>query len=218
MTAITLPAASTASFTTRTLLAGAVVGGPLWAAVSLTQAATRDGYDITRHPLSVLSTGSLGWLQITNFVVAGVLLMAGATGVRQALRGTPGGVWGPRLIRVAGAGMVAAGLLVMDPADGFPVGTPAGMPPTMSWHSYGHMAAGSVTFTTLIAACYVLARHFAKTGRRGSAVAAVVSGTALLAGNGWAGSGGTAGSLTLAVGAITALIFIAVTAARLRAV
>jgi hypothetical membrane protein len=213
MTTITASATRTAAASTRTLLTGAVVAGPLWASVSLTQAAIRDGYDITRHPLSVLSTGSLGWLQITNFVVSGVLMVAGAAGLRRALHGTPGGVWAPRLIRLAGFGLIAAGLLVMDPADGFPAGTPDGMPATMSWHSIGHMAAGTVTFTSLIAACYVLGRHFARTGRRGTAVTAVLSGTALLVGNGWAGSGGAAGSLVLAIGAIAALLFVSAAAA-----
>ena len=68
MTAILAPATSR----TRTLLTCAAVAAPLWAAVSLAQAATRAGFDLTRHPLSALSNGSLGWLQIANFVVAGV--------------------------------------------------------------------------------------------------------------------------------------------------
>ncbi|MEV6494312.1 DUF998 domain-containing protein, partial [Actinoplanes sp. NPDC051633] len=82
------------------------VAGPLWAAVSLTQAAARDDFDITRHPLSLLSTGSLGWIQIANFVVAGVLTIVGARALA--------GVWAPWLVRVAGAGLLAAGVLVMD--------------------------------------------------------------------------------------------------------
>jgi hypothetical protein len=90
------------------------------------------------------------------------------------------------------------------------------MPPTLSWHSYGHMVAGSITFIALIAACYVLVRHFRSAGNRGWAVAAGVAGSALLVGNGWAVSGGQAGSLTLAIGAITAMLFISATAARYR--
>jgi hypothetical protein len=62
----------------------------------------------------------------------------------------------------------------------------------------------------------VLARHFRSAGNRGRAVAARVAGTALLVGNGWAASGGRAGSLTLAIGAITAMLFISATAARYR--
>jgi hypothetical protein len=201
---------------TKARLTALAAAGPLWAAVSVAQAVTRDGFDITRHPLSALSIGSLGWLQIANFVVAGALTVAGATGLRRGLSGQPGGTWAARLVRTAGAGLIVAGVLVMDPAGGFPAGAPAGMPATMSWHSIGHMVAGTITFTGLIAACYVLARHFAKARRPVLAVAAMVSGTALLAGWGWAMSGGTAGSLTLAVGAIAALLFVSATAALYR--
>ncbi|MDT7725704.1 MAG: hypothetical protein QOI21_2280 [Actinomycetota bacterium] len=215
MTTIQLPATTTTP-STRSLLTCAVVAAPLWVVVSLAQAATREGYDLTRHPLSVLSTGSLGWLQIANFLVAGLLTVAGAAGLRRVMRGTPGGKWAPRLVLVNGAGMIAAGVFVMDPADGFPAGTPAGMPGPLSWHSYGHMAAGSVAFLALIAACYVLGRHFSRAGNLGHAVASRVAGTALLLGNGWAMSGGKAGSLTLAVGAITAMLWVAVVAARYR--
>jgi hypothetical protein len=38
----------------------------------------------------------------------------------------------------------------------------------------------------------------------------------MLIGNGWAMSGGKAGSLALAVGAITAMLFVSATAARYR--
>lgn len=193
---------------TRTLLTCGAVGAPLWAVVSLAQAATRAGFDLTRHPLSALSNGTLGWLQITNFVVAGVLTVLGATGLARVLPSR----WAPRLVRINGLGMIAAGLLVMDPMDGFPLGTPDGMPQAMTWHSIGHMVAGTIAFAALIAACYVLGRHFHRTGRRGYAVAARAAGSALLLGDLWAMTGGRAGSLTLAVGAIAAMLFVAFTA------
>jgi hypothetical membrane protein len=205
MTAIAArPVPVTAPSRTRALLVCAAVAGPLWATVALAQAATREGFDLTRHPLSMLSNGSLGWLQITNFVVAGALTILGATALRRALPSK----WLPRLVAANGAGMLAAGIFVMDAADGFPAGTPYGMPATLHWHSYGHMAAGTIAFTASIAACYVLARHFSRAGQRAAAVASFVAGTALLAGNLWAMSGGVAGSLTLAIGAITATLWV----------
>lgn len=200
---------------TSALLLCAAAAAPLWAVVSLAQAATREGFDLTRHPLSALSNGDLGWLQIINFLVAGVLTVVGASGLRRALDARPGGRWAPRLIRISGVGLIAAGIFVMDPGDGFPVGTPAGMPTVLTWHSYGHMAAGTVAFATLIAACYVLGRHFSRTGDRGFAVASRVAGTALLVGDVWAMSGGRAGSLTLAIGAITAMLWVSAVAAHL---
>jgi hypothetical membrane protein len=203
-----------ATVSIRTLLGCAAVAAPLWAAVALIQAATREGFDLTRHPLSMLSNGSLGWLQITNFLVCGLLTIIGAAGLRRVMQGKPGGRWVPRLIRTNGIGMMAAGVFVMDPADGFPVGTPAGIPTTLSWHSYAHFASGTISFAALIAGCYVLGRHYSRAGDRVSAIASRVAGTAALAGNLWAMTGGTAGSLTLAVGVIAAMLWVATVAAR----
>jgi hypothetical protein len=209
MTATTTAAAVTTT-STRTLLTCGAVAGPLWAVVSLAQAVTRTGFDITRHPLSALSNGDLGWLQIANFLVGGVLTILGAHGLRRVLPSR----WAPRLVTAAGAGLLGAAVFVMDPADGFPVGTAAGMPAAMSWHSYGHMAAGTVCFASLIAACYVLARHFTRAGDRRAAVLSRSAGTALLVGDLWAMAGGQAGSLTLAIGAIAAMLWLSTVAAR----
>ncbi|CAL9404087.1 hypothetical protein SUDANB121_01532 [Nocardiopsis dassonvillei] len=200
---------------TRSLLLCAAVAGPLWSAVSLAQAVGREGFDLTRHPLSALGNGDLGWLQIANFAVAGLLALAGAVGLRRAMAGSPGGVWVPRLVAAYGAGMVAAGVFVMEPADGFPVGTPEGVPAALGWTSFAHMAAGSLSFAALIAACYVLARRFARTGDRTRAVLSAAAGTALLLGDGWAMTGGALGSLTLAAGAITAMLWVSAVAVRL---
>jgi hypothetical protein len=48
------------------------------------------GVDLSRHPLSLLSLGDLGWIQIANFVVTGVLYVACAVGMRRALGPGPG--------------------------------------------------------------------------------------------------------------------------------
>ena len=206
-------AAATASSrpaVTRAALTCGIVAGPLWAVVSLTQAATREGFNLARLPLSVLSNGSLGWLQITNFVLAGLLLLVGSVGLGRAMTGTPGGTWAPRLLAVAGLGNIAAGALRMDPVSGFPVGTPPTSATTMSWHSAAHMGAGSITFITLTAACYVLGYHFRRTGHRRLALGSRAAGTVLSLGFGWSMTGGPAGSLTLAIGFITAMVWIAV--------
>lgn len=193
---------------TRALLACAAVSGPLWASVSLAQAATREGFDLTRHPLSALSNGELGWLQITNFVFAGLLTLAGSVGLRRVMLEGFGGTWVPRAVALNGLGMVGAGVFVMGPADGFPVGTPEGVPETITASSIGHMAAGTLAFTALIVACYALGRRYNRAGDRARAAVSFAAGSALLLGNGWAMTGGPAGSLTLAVGAVGAMLWI----------
>ncbi|WP_433364964.1 DUF998 domain-containing protein [Streptosporangium sp. CA-115845] len=197
----------------RTLLACSVAAAALFTVVSLAQAFTREGFDLTRHPLSMLSTGDLGWLQIANFLLSGALTIAGAIGLRRVLHGTPGGTWAPRLILVNGVATAAAGVFVMDPGDGFPAGTPLGQPTAMSGSALLHMVAGSIAFTALIAACFVLGRHFSRAGRPGFAAASRLSGLVFALGDVWAMSGGQAGSLTLAIGAITAMVWVAVVAA-----
>lgn len=206
--------AGTAS--TRALLGCAALAFPLWGAVSLIQAATRRPYNITRHPLSILSNGTLGWIQITNFVLCGALALIGATGLRRTLSGAPGGRWIPRLVAIAGAGMIAAGAFRMDPGNGFPAGAPTGTPATMSWHSALHMVSGTVSFAAIIAACFVLGRHFGHAGDRARSRISRVAAVVFILGDGWAMTGGTWGSLTLAVGALTGMIWVSLSAYHLR--
>src|SRR6266851_3684322 len=57
---------------TKSLLGYGVIAGPVFVVVSLAQALTRPGFDPARHAWSLLSNGDLGWIQVTNFVAAGV--------------------------------------------------------------------------------------------------------------------------------------------------
>jgi hypothetical protein len=106
--------------TTDLLLAGGFVGGALFIVVSLAQALTRSGYEFSHHPLSLLSLGDMGWVQITNFVLAGVLFTGSAVGMRRVLARDRGGTWGPRLVGLFGVSLIAGGLFLPDPALAFP--------------------------------------------------------------------------------------------------
>src|SRR6266487_4426490 len=93
---------------TRVLLTCAVIAGPLFTVVGLTHAFTRPGVDRTRHALSLLSNGVLGWIQMCNFLLTGWLFVVCAVGMRHVMRGSRGGTWGPRLIAVLGVGLICA--------------------------------------------------------------------------------------------------------------
>ncbi|WP_308283474.1 DUF998 domain-containing protein [Pseudonocardia nigra] len=195
---------------TRLLLSGAVAGTAVFGVVSLAQAVTREGFDLTRYPLSSLSNGDLGWLQITNFVASGLLVLAGAVGLRRALRGTPGGTWAPRLVGVVGVGLALSGPFVLQGGGGFPVGDPG--VPGVTVGTIGHLAVGTVAFTALIAACFVLGRHYARTGAPRMAWASRAAGAVFLFGDVYSSAGAPAGPLVLAVTFLTAMIWIAVVA------
>lgn len=163
---------------TRRLLIGGLLSGPLFVAVAAAQVLTREGFDLSRHPISLLSLGELGWIQVANFVVAGGLAIGFAIGVRRVLRAGRGARWIPILIGIYGAGLVAGGIFVADPALGFPPGTPDGIPSTFSWHGTIHAIAPPVAFLALIGACFVLARRDAADRRHGWAVYGALTGVA----------------------------------------
>lgn len=166
---------STTTQPSRGLLAAGVVAGPLFVITVLVQSATRDGFDPKIHPLSMLSLGDLGWIQITNFVLSGLLFVAAAVGLRRTLRAGPGRTWGPILIGVFGVSLVWGGVFVTDPAFGFPPGTPEGQPDQLSWHGILHTIGPTVAGIALIAACVVFARRYAREGHRGWATYSVVT-------------------------------------------
>jgi hypothetical protein len=166
---------------TRAFLVCGAVAGPLFTVVAVSEMLTRPGFDLRRHDLSLMSNGELGWIQVANFVVAGLLAVAGAVGIKRMVRSGRGHTWGPLLLGIYGLGYVGAGLFVADPMNGFPPGTPAGLPTSASWHSWMHLVSGSLGFLALIAACFVFARRFASLGRRGWMAYSVVTGILVLA-------------------------------------
>lgn len=143
------------------LVAG-VVAGPVFVGSGLTQAFTREGFDLRRNALSQLALGDLWWLQVATFLVTGVLLLAGAVGLRRA----GAGVWLPRAIGAYGVGMLIAGVFRTDPSFGYPAGAPAGMPESLSRHGILHAVGFYLAMTAWTAAAAVAATRFARRGER----------------------------------------------------
>jgi hypothetical membrane protein len=161
---------------TRQLLASGVVAGTLFIVVALVQAFTRPGFDITRHAISMLSLGDLGWIQITDFELGGAMFIAAAIGARRVLYPGRAGTWGPILLGGFGLGLIIAGIFRPDPGLGFPPGTPNTMPTSMSWHSVLHQVGFFVAFVSVTAACFVLARRFASAGEGAWTAASIAVG------------------------------------------
>lgn len=198
--------------TTRALLGALAVSSPLWAVISLAQAATQDGFDLTRHPLSMLSVGPLGWLQITNFIVAGGLAIVGAAGLKRAVPSR----WAPRLVTIYGIGYILCGVFVMEPAAGFPVGTPVETSSSIAWHTAVHLLVGTIAFIALTAALFVLGRHLARRGERGWARSARLAASGVIVADVLASAQVLAPSLVLAIGVITGMLVLSLIAVKLR--
>ena len=134
------------------------------------QVLLRDGFDLSRHPLSLLATGSPGIVQISNFILAGIGVLCLAVAVRRTITEGVGRRWLAPLIAVFGLGLVASGVFVMDPENGFPIGTAEGPAPAMSWHGIAHIVAATTAFSGLAAACIVLTVRMIRRRAVGAAV------------------------------------------------
>ncbi len=207
------PPAGAETASTRRLLACGAVAGPLFVAAVVVQALTRPGFSLTRDAASLLDLGRLGWVQVTTFIVTGLLVIAAAAGMRRGMPGGPGRRWIPRMLIVVGAGLTGGGVFRPDASGGYPPGTPAGVSAVSSWHGVLHEVCGSAAFLALVVACVVLARRYRATRQRGMAAGSLAAG--VLCAAGVAAGGAPHGSLTLFAGVSAALLWTAVMSARL---
>lgn len=161
-----------------TLLWAGVVAGVCMTVTSCLLAAVRPGFDIRRHPNSLLVLGDWGWVQTIDILVYGVLLVAFGVGVGWS-------AWPQRSGVVAAAGLVGyglgAGLIVglcpPEPAFGFPPGTSGGFPgyDALSTSARIHGIGGMIGFLAVTVACFAFARYFAGAGdHRWAALSALV--------------------------------------------
>jgi hypothetical protein len=162
-TPLVIPGKRTALPLTRKLLLCGAIAGPLFLLTPLIQDYTRPGYDPRLDVLSLLSLGDWGWVQITNFVLAGVLNLLYAVGLWRRLHSGRAGTWGPILIGAYGLGLVTVGVFRTDPANGFPPGAVTGS----SWHGMIHGFGALFVFMMLAAALAVFVRFFLARKERG---------------------------------------------------
>jgi hypothetical protein len=195
---------------TKSLLGYGVLAGPFYVVVSLTQAFTRDKFDLTKHPWSLLANGDLGWIQTTNLIITGLMVMAAALGMRRLLHGGVGGTWGPALIGVFGLGMVASGFFPADPVAGFPTDIVGLKAPSMA--NTLHFVCGGIGFLCFVAACFVIARRFAG---RGWATYSRITGVVFLLAFGAVAAGPGFGILAFTAGILAAFTWLATTSVQL---
>ncbi|GAA3579912.1 DUF998 domain-containing protein [Nonomuraea rosea] len=150
-----------------------VVAGPLFVVAFLAQGAVRDHYDWLRHPVSSLALEEWGWIQTANFIVAGVLSLALAVGMRRVLKASPqrrGSLWGPILVGAWGVMLICAGVFTTDPVSGYPLGTPDLLAEYTSVHAALHDLLTLPGFVALPVASVVFAVRFARLRELGQAV------------------------------------------------
>ena len=147
----------------------------LFTATFLLEGARRPGYNALRLPLSALSLGAGGWVQVANFIVFGALTCASAPGWRTTMASGAGAVSYPALKVITGVMLITAGAFSQDPGLGYPPGVPT--PATVTVHAQIHNAAAVLSLLATISALFVLARrlHREPDWRRWGIAAAVTA-------------------------------------------
>ncbi|MGW2094348.1 DUF998 domain-containing protein [Promicromonospora sukumoe] len=165
----------TAAAVTRSMLGWGVVAGPFYLVVGLVLALTRDGFDFSRHPLSVLMLGELGWMQTANLALSGLMVLVAGVGMARAhARGT--GI----AVGIYGVAMMASAVFPPDPMPGFPPGQDGATTPGTS--GILHLAFGGVGFVSLAVGALLLGGWFARRGEGRAAVWSRVAGVVVLVG------------------------------------
>lgn len=139
---------------TRSLLGWGVVAGIFYLIVGVTQGMLRDGFSFTEHPLSLLMLGDFGWVQKTNLILTGLMVIAAAIGFQRAMkpgkRGTKTGI----VLGIYGLALIGSGIFPPDPVNGFPEASS-----TVEATTSGvlHLAFGGIGFVALATAAFFMA-------------------------------------------------------------
>lgn len=144
---------------TRSLLGWGVVVGAFYLIIGLAHALVRDGFDLARHPLSLLMLGDFGWVQTANLILSGLMVLAAAVGFARALRGAGTAGWAAALLGAFGVCLIASGIFPPDPMVGFP---DAATSTDATTSGVLHLAFGAIGFLCLAAAAFVVAPWFAR--------------------------------------------------------
>jgi hypothetical protein len=153
---------------TKALLICGAMAGPFFTIAWFLEGLARANYDPMRHPISALSIGEFGWMQVTNFFITGILTLALALGLRREQQLGAKSIWVSILIGVVAIGFLGTGFFVTDPMNGYPPGTPVLLvPPTPT--GLLHLIFSAFVLGLPIT-CFLLSPLFAAQGERSWAI------------------------------------------------
>ena len=129
-----------------------ILAPAIFVGVFTVEGVLRSGYDPLKMYISALSLGNLGWLQISNFILLGLLLFIFTIGLSkefQTGKASRGGIITLYIISVL---FFISGPFVMDPTE-----TPADQ---MSVHGLIHGISGGIVFLIMPIIIFIFLRRF----------------------------------------------------------
>jgi len=172
----------------RGLASCGAVAGPLFVSVFSIEGARRPGYKPLRHPVSSLSLGPQGWVQVANFATTGMLYVAASAELARSPGQATGGRIAAAALGATGLGLLGSAVFRTDPVSGYPPETPDA-PAEITATGTMHTVAALPIFLGIPAAAFACAWRFHRGGRPGWAAYSAVTGASMLASIGLAGAG-----------------------------
>ena len=129
-----------------------IMGPTLFVVIFTLEGCFRPGYQPFSMYVSELSLGSRGWVQIVNFVVFGLLLLAFTRGVAAEFQSGKASRGGIILLTIIAICYLASGPFAMDPAS-----TPRNQ---ITFHGTLHGIFGAIVFSLMPVSCFVFLRRF----------------------------------------------------------
>lgn len=120
----------------------------------------KPGYSSLRHPVSSLSLGENGWVQVLTFLITGLLILCFTIQIQRALKDKVVSV----LFLLVGIGLIASGIFSTDPLFGYPAEQPV-LAKEFTVQGKLHSVSALLVFFGIPALCFRL-RNFFKTGNR----------------------------------------------------
>lgn len=190
-----------------------MVAGPFYLTVGLVLALTRPGFDLTRHTLSLLTLGDLGWLQRGNLALTGLMAAVAAVGILRAVKNGRGLAMGV-LVIVYAVGLALSAVFTPDPVAGFPPGSAGG---AFSTSGILHLVFGAIGFVAIAAAAFVHAGWSRSVGNGQRSVVSIVLGVLIIVGffGGAALSQNSIGVALLWVAVLAQLLWLALASAQI---
>jgi Protein of unknown function (DUF998) len=132
-------------------LAG-MIGPTLFVGVFTIEGWLRPSYHSQEMYVSALSLGLRGWIQITNFVIFGILYLMFTCGVATEFQNGKASKAGPILLSISAICFLLSGPFVMDPMDT--------IRSQMSVHGILHGIFGGIVFSLMPVICFVFLERF----------------------------------------------------------
>jgi hypothetical protein len=170
------------------LLRCSTAAGPLFASVFLIEGVRRTDYNPLRHPVSSLSLGPRGSVQVANFATTGMLFLAGGLGLSRAPDPTGCGRVGSAVLGAAGLDLLGSAMFKTDPISGYPPGTP-NVPTEHTATAKIHNIAALPIFLGIPAGALICAWRFQRCDRRGWALYSGATGVLMATTTGLFGAG-----------------------------